>query len=355
MSPPTSSSSLARSVTTTKFNRAVVRTCRPVIVLLPVTLPTDAAQFVVVLDVYDRRRRAPGDAAVVRPLARGACSGSSPPTRSPSAGCSSPPAGPGDLLGRRRMFQGRAPHVRRRVARLRTRAVGPGALIAADAPCRASAPPSRRRAALALRGPRQPDRHRAVAWLHHRRGSGAARRVGCSAACSSRRLGWPAVFAVNVPLCAIGALLAPRLLPESRRHGAHASMWPARSRSPPRSGCSSLGFTQVTARACRGGGRRSPPSSGSSAVPPIRSSRRGRCAGAGLTRANTVCAGAHRDHDAGDVPGDPLPAGGAAAAPPWRWASGAPPFNLAVVAGSLPGAGACSDVRGTRRDSRRSG
>jgi MFS family permease len=60
-----------------------------------------------------------------------------------------------------------------------------------------------------------PDRRRGVAWL-----TAAAAAGGASGwvlgGVLVQSLGWPAVFAVNVPLCAGGVLLAPRLLPESR-------------------------------------------------------------------------------------------------------------------------------------------
>ena len=148
----------------------------------------------------------------------------------------------GDLLGRRRMF--RAGLLTFGGASLAC-ALAPsaGALIAARAVQGVGAA-IQAPAALALVAT-QPDRHRAVAWL-----TAAAAAGGASGwvlgGVLVQALGWPAVFAVNVPLCAIGALLAPRLLPES--HGTARRLDVAGTVAVTAAlGLLVLGFTQVTA------------------------------------------------------------------------------------------------------------
>jgi MFS family permease len=117
----------------------------------------------------------------------------------------------GDLLGHRRLF--RAGLVTFGGASLAC-ALAPSAtaLVAARAVQGAGAA-MEAPAALALAAT-LPDRRRAVAWL-----TAAAAAGGASGwvlgGVLSQAFGWPAVFAVNVPLCAAGALLARRL-PETR-------------------------------------------------------------------------------------------------------------------------------------------
>jgi MFS family permease len=122
----------------------------------------------------------------------------------------------GDLLGRRRLF----------TAGLIT--FGAGSLACALAPSGAALVAARAvqgagaameaPAALALVSTTATDRRRAVSWW-----TAAAAAGGASGWVLGGVLveasGWPAVFVVNVPLCAVGALLAPRLLSESRGTG----------------------------------------------------------------------------------------------------------------------------------------
>jgi MFS family permease len=117
----------------------------------------------------------------------------------------------GDLLGHRRLF--RAGLVTFGAASLAC-ALAPsaGTLIAARAVQGAGAAMAAP-AALALTAA-LPDRRRAVAWL-----TAAAAAGGASGwvlgGVLTQAFDWPAVFAVNVPLCAAAALVAGRL-PESR-------------------------------------------------------------------------------------------------------------------------------------------
>jgi MFS family permease len=118
----------------------------------------------------------------------------------------------GDLLGRRRLF------------RLGLVTFGGASLACALAPSAAALVAARavQGAGAAMEAPAAlalvatlPDRRRAVAWL-----TAAAAAGGASGwvlgGVLAEAFGWPAVFAVNVPLCAAGALLAPRALVESR-------------------------------------------------------------------------------------------------------------------------------------------
>jgi MFS family permease len=119
----------------------------------------------------------------------------------------------GDLLGRRRLFI--AGLVTFGAASLAC-ALAPSAhaLVAARAVQGAGAA-MEAPAALALVATTATDRHRAVSWW-----TAAAAAGGASGwvlgGVLVEAFGWPAVFVVNVPLCALGALLAPLLLRESR-------------------------------------------------------------------------------------------------------------------------------------------
>jgi len=118
----------------------------------------------------------------------------------------------GDMAGRRRMFRiGLAVFGAASLAC--AFAPSAGALVGARAVqgigAAALAP-----AALALVAA-LPDRRRGVACLTAAAAAGGASGWVLGGALV-QALGWPAVFAVNVPLCAIGVGLAPRLLPESR-------------------------------------------------------------------------------------------------------------------------------------------
>jgi len=121
----------------------------------------------------------------------------------------------GDVLGRRRLFT--AGLVTFGAASLAC-ALAPSApaLVAARAIQGAGAA-MEAPAALALVATTATDRRRAVSWW-----TAAAAAGGASGWVLGGVLvegfGWPAVFVVNVPLCAVGALLAPRVLDES--HGA---------------------------------------------------------------------------------------------------------------------------------------
>ena len=124
----------------------------------------------------------------------------------------------GDMAGRRRMF------------RIGLAVFGAASLACALAPSAAVLVGARAvqgigaaalaPAALALVAT-LPDRRRGVAWLTAAAAAGGASGWVLGGALV-QALGWPAVFAVNVPLCAIGVALAPRLLPES--HGTAQSL-----------------------------------------------------------------------------------------------------------------------------------
>jgi MFS family permease len=185
--------------------------CRPVNVRLPVTLLC-STQFIVVLDVTI--------VTVALPDIRESLA------MSPEAlqwvvtaytltfgGLLIAAGRLGDLAGRRRVFR----------AGLIT--FGAASLGCALAPSAAALVTARAvqgvgaalemPAALALITATAPDRERAVAlW------TGAAAAGGASGwvlgGVLVEALGWPAIFAVNVPLCALGALLVPRVLAESR-------------------------------------------------------------------------------------------------------------------------------------------
>jgi MFS family permease len=118
----------------------------------------------------------------------------------------------GDLIGHRRLF----------VAGLVT--FGVASLAAALAPSSAALIAARavQGVGAAMEAPAAlalvaglPDRRRAVAWLTASAAAGGASGWVLGGVLVEA-LGWPAVFAVNVPLCAAGALLAPRLLAERR-------------------------------------------------------------------------------------------------------------------------------------------
>jgi MFS family permease len=122
----------------------------------------------------------------------------------------------GDLLGRRRLFT--AGLVTFGGASLAC-ALAPsaGALVAARAVQGAGAA-MQAPAALALLTATADDRRRAVAWWTATAAAGGAAGwlVG---GVLVEAFAWPAVFIVNVPLCALGALLTPLVLRESRGAG----------------------------------------------------------------------------------------------------------------------------------------
>src|SRR5215213_10065662 len=119
----------------------------------------------------------------------------------------------GDLVGRRRLF---AAGLALFGAASLACALAPaaGALVAARAVqgvgAAIEAP-----AALALVATTAQDRGRAISgWTAAAAAGGASGWVLGGVLVEA--FGWPAVFVVNVPLCALGAVLTPRLLPESR-------------------------------------------------------------------------------------------------------------------------------------------
>ena len=88
-------------------------------------------------------------------------------------------------------------------------------------------------------------------------------------------LGWQWVLYVNVPIGIVAALLAPRLITESRAEGSARSTSPARSRSPPACRCSS---TRSSTRTALAGARARPSASSPSPRPSTRPSWRSSCA-----------------------------------------------------------------------------
>jgi MFS family permease len=121
----------------------------------------------------------------------------------------------GDLVGHRRLLQ--AGLVTFGGASLACALAPSGAALIAGRAVQGAGAAMEAPAALALAAT-LPDRRRAVAWL-----TAAAAAGGASGwvlgGVLVEAFGWPAVFAVNVPLCAAGALLAPGVLAE-RRGGA---------------------------------------------------------------------------------------------------------------------------------------
>jgi MFS family permease len=119
----------------------------------------------------------------------------------------------GDLGGRRRVF---------RAGLITFGAASLGGALAPSAPALVAARALQgvgaaleMPAALALITATAPDRDRAVAlWTAAAAAGGASGWV--LGGVLVELLGWPAIFAVNVPLCALGALLVTRVLPESR-------------------------------------------------------------------------------------------------------------------------------------------
>jgi len=119
----------------------------------------------------------------------------------------------GDLVGRRRLF---------RAGLVTFGAASLGCALAPSAPALVAARALQgvgaaleMPAALALITATAPDRDRAVAlWTAAAAAGGASGWVLGGVLVET--LGWPAIFAVNVPLCALGALLVPHVLPESR-------------------------------------------------------------------------------------------------------------------------------------------
>jgi MFS family permease len=118
----------------------------------------------------------------------------------------------GDLVGHRRLLQ--AGLVTFGGASLACALAPSGAALVAGRGVQGAGAAMEAPAALALAAS-LPDRRRAVAWL-----TAAAAAGGASGwvlgGVLVEAFGWPAVFAVNVPLCAAGAVLAPRVLAERR-------------------------------------------------------------------------------------------------------------------------------------------
>jgi MFS family permease len=180
-------------------------------VLLPVTLLC-SAQFIVVLDV--------AIVAVALPAIRSDL-GFSPETLQwvvtaytlAFGGLLIAAGRLGDLVGRRRMFT--VGLVTFGAASLAC-ALAPSAeaLVAARAVQGAGAA-LQTPAAFALVTVTATDRSRAVAWWTASAAAGGAAGWVLGGVLVSA-FAWPAVFAINVPLCATGALLAPHVLPESR-------------------------------------------------------------------------------------------------------------------------------------------
>jgi MFS family permease len=122
----------------------------------------------------------------------------------------------GDLLGRRRLFM--AGLVTFGGASLACAlATSLGALVAARAVQGVGAA-MQAPAALALVATTAQDRERAVAWWTATAAAGGAAGWVLGGVLV-QVFDWPVVFAVNVPLCAAAALLAPLILPESRGAG----------------------------------------------------------------------------------------------------------------------------------------
>ncbi len=185
--------------------------CRPVNVRLPVTLLC-SAQFIVVLDATI--------VAVALPDIRESL-GMSPEALQwvvtaytlTFGGLLIAAGRLGDLAGRRRVFG---------AGLILFGAASLGCALAPSAPVLVAARALQgvgaaleMPAALALIIATAPDRERAVAlWTAAAAGGGASGWV--LGGVLVELLGWPAIFAVNVPLCALGALLIPRVLPESR-------------------------------------------------------------------------------------------------------------------------------------------
>jgi MFS family permease len=128
----------------------------------------------------------------------------------------------GDLLGRRRVFV--AGLVVFGGASLACALAPSGAALVAARTVQGVGAALEMPAALALLATTATDRRRAIAWW-----TGTAAAGGASGwvlgGVLVEAFGWPAVFAVNVPLCAAGALLAPWVLRESR--GAARGLDPA--------------------------------------------------------------------------------------------------------------------------------
>jgi MFS family permease len=119
----------------------------------------------------------------------------------------------GDLLGHRRLF--RAGLVTFGGASLACALAPSAAALVAARAVQGAGAAMEAPAALALLTVTADDRRRAVSWW-----TAAAAAGGASGwvlgGVLVEAFGWPSVFAVNVPLCAAGALVAPRVLPESR-------------------------------------------------------------------------------------------------------------------------------------------
>jgi MFS family permease len=122
----------------------------------------------------------------------------------------------GDLLGRRRLFAAGLVTFGAASAACALAPSG-GALVAARAVQGAGAA-MQAPAALALLTTTADDRRRAVAWWTATAAAGGAS-GWVLGGLLVEAFGWPAVFVVNVPLCAAGALLTPLALRESRGAG----------------------------------------------------------------------------------------------------------------------------------------
>jgi MFS family permease len=119
----------------------------------------------------------------------------------------------GDLLGRRRMFT--AGLVTFGAASLACALAPSAAVLVAARAVQGAGAALQAPAALALVATTTPNRERAVAWWTASAAAGGASGWVLGGVLVET-FGWPVVFAVNVPLCAIGALLAPVVLRESR-------------------------------------------------------------------------------------------------------------------------------------------
>jgi MFS family permease len=119
----------------------------------------------------------------------------------------------GDLAGRRRVF--RAGLVLFGAASLACALAPSGAALVAARAVQGAGAALQAPTALALVTATFPDRRGAVAWWTAAAAAGGASGWVLGGVLVAA-FGWPSVFAVNVPLCAVAAALVPRWLAESR-------------------------------------------------------------------------------------------------------------------------------------------